>query len=204
MSSKIGLLLVNLGSPDSPTAKDVRKYLFEFLHDYRVIDINRFIWCPILHGIILRRRPKKVAHAYASIWDQPDGINGGEAPLIRITRRQAAGIQSRLGDNVHVEVAMRYGNPSIKAGIDSLIAKGCERKAILPAYPQFAGATVASIFDAVGKVVKGLKDVPDIRFIRNYYDHPKFIAALGESIKEHLSALDWTPEAILASYHGVP
>ena len=204
MSSKIGLLLVNLGSPDSPTAKDVRKYLFEFLHDYRVIDINRFIWCPILHGIILRRRPKKVAHAYASIWDQPDGINGGEAPLIRITRRQAAGIQSRLGDNVHVEVAMRYGNPSIKAGIDSLIAKGCERIAILPAYPQFAGATVASIFDAVGKVVKGLKDVPDIRFIRNYYDHPKFIAALGESIKEHLSALDWTPEAILASYHGVP
>ena len=204
MSSKIGLLLVNLGSPDSPTAKDVRKYLFEFLHDYRVIDINRFIWCPILHGIILRRRPKKVAHAYASIWDQPDGINGGEAPLIRITRRQAAGIQSRLGDNVHVEVAMRYGNPSIKAGIDNLIAKGCERIAIFPAYPQFAGATVASIFDAVGKVVKGLKDVPDIRFIRNYYDHPKFIAALGESIKEHLSALDWTPEAILASYHGVP
>ena len=204
MSSKIGLLLVNLGSPDSPTAKDVRKYLFEFLHDYRVIDINRFIWCPILHGIILRRRPKKVAHAYASIWDQPDGINGGEAPLIRITRRQAAGIQSRLGDNVHVEVAMRYGNPSIKAGIDNLIAKGCERIAILPAYPQFAGATVASIFDAVGKVVKGLKDVPDIRFIRNYYDHPKFIAALGESIKEHLSALNWTPEAILASYHGVP
>ena len=204
MSSKIGLLLVNLGSPDSPTAKDVRKYLFEFLHDYRVIDINRFIWCPILHGIILRRRPKKVAHAYASIWDQPDGINGGEAPLIRITRRQAAGIQSRLGDNVHVEVAMRYGNPSIKAGIDSLIAKGCERIAIFPAYPQFAGATVASIFDAVGKVVKGLKDVPDIRFIRNYYDHPKFIAALGESIKEHLSALNWTPEAILASYHGVP
>ena len=204
MSSKIGLLLVNLGSPDSPTAKDVRKYLFEFLHDYRVIDINRFIWCPILHGIILRRRPKKVAHAYASIWDQPDGINGGEAPLIRITRRQAAGIQSRLGDNVHVEVAMRYGNPSIKAGIDSLIAMGCERIAILPAYPQFAGATVASIFDAVGKVVKGLKDVPDIRFIRNYYDHPKFIAALGESIKEHLGVLDWTPEAILASYHGVP
>ena len=204
MSSKIGLLLVNLGSPDSPTAKDVRKYLFEFLHDYRVIDINRFIWCPILHGIILRRRPKKVAHAYASIWDQPDGINGGEAPLIRITRRQAAGIQSRLGDNVHVEVAMRYGNPSIKAGIDSLIAKGCERIAILPAYPQFAGATVASIFDAVGKVVKGLKDVPDIRFIRNYYDHPKFITALGESIKEHLGALDWTPEAILTSYHGVP
>jgi len=204
MTSKTGLLLVNLGSPDSPTAPAVRKYLFEFLHDYRVIDISRWIWCPILHGIILRTRPKKVAHAYASIWDQPDGERGGEAPLIRITRRQAAGIQDRLGESVHVEIAMRYGNPSVKSGIDRLIEKGCNRIAVLPAYPQYAGATVASIFDAVGKAVKQLKDVPDIRFLRNYYDHPKFVAALGESIREHLGTLDWTPETILASYHGVP
>ena len=204
MPSKTGLLLVNLGSPDSPTPKAVRKYLFELLHDYRVIDINRWIWCPILHGIILRKRPPKVAEAYASIWDQPDDIADGEAPLIRITRRQAAGLQDRLGDQVHVEVAMRYGNPSVKSGMDRLIAKGCNRIAVLPAYPQYAGATVASIFDAVGKAVKQLKDVPDIRFLRNYYDHPKFISALGGSIKSHLSALDWTPHTIMASYHGVP
>lgn len=204
MPAKTGLLLVNLGSPDSPTPKAVRKYLFEFLHDYRVVDLNRWLWCPILHGIILRTRPKRVAKAYASIWDQPDGISGGEAPLIRITRRQAAGLQSRLGENVHVEIAMRYGNPSVKSGINALIEKGCSRIAVLPAYPQYAGATVASIFDAVGKAVKQLKDVPDVRFIRNYYDHPQFISALGESVKEHLATLKWTPDTIMASYHGIP
>ncbi|MEP6341940.1 MAG: ferrochelatase [Maricaulaceae bacterium] len=204
MTSKTGLLLVNLGSPDSPTPNAVRKYLGEFLHDYRVVDLNRWLWCPILHGIILRTRPKRVAEAYASIWDQPDGISGGEAPLIRITRRQAAGLQERLGEGVCVEVAMRYGNPSIKSSLDKLLAAGCKRIAVLPAYPQYAGATVASIFDAVGKAVKQLKDVPDIRFIRNYYDHPMFISALGESIKEHLGTLDWVPETIMASYHGIP
>ena len=204
MPPKTGLLLVNLGSPDSPTPQAVRKYLFEFLHDYRVVDINRWLWCPILHGIILRTRPKRVAKAYASIWDQPDGISGGEAPLIRITRRQAAGLQERLGDDIHVEVAMRYGNPSVKSGIEKLIDKGCQRIAVLPAYPQYAGATVASIFDAVGKAVRQLKGVPDIRFIRNYYDHPKFISALGDSISHHLETLDWEPDTIMASYHGIP
>ena len=204
MTSKTGLLIVNLGSPDSPTPKAVRRYLGEFLHDYRVVDLNRWLWCPILHGIILRTRPKRVAEAYASIWDQPDGISGGEAPLIRITRRQAAGLQERLGEGVHVEIAMRYGNPSVKSAIDKLLAAGCQRIAVLPAYPQYAGATVASIFDAVGKAVKQLKDVPDIRFIRNYYDHPLFVSALGESIKEHLGTLDWVPETIMASYHGIP
>ncbi len=204
MKHKTGLLLVNLGSPDSPTASDVRKYLFEFLHDYRVIDINRWIWCPVLHGIVLRTRPPKVAKAYASIWDQPDGISGGEAPLIRITRRQAAGLQERLGDDVHVDVAMRYGNPSIESAMTKLMDQGCRRIAVLPAYPQYAGATVASIFDAVGKAVKKMKDVPDIRFLRNYYDHPKFIAALGDSITSHIDGLGWTPDTIMASYHGVP
>lgn len=204
MTSKAGLLLVNLGSPDAPTAKNVRKYLFEFLHDYRVVDLNRWLWCPILHGIVLRTRPPRVAKAYASIWDQPDGIGGGEAPLIRITRRQAAGIQARLGDAIEVDIAMRYGNPSIKSAIDKLIAKGCNKIAIMPAYPQYAGATVASIFDAVGKAVKGLKNVPDIRFLRHYYDHPDFISALGDSLTTHIEALDWTPDTVLASYHGIP
>ena len=204
MTSKTGLLLVNLGSPDSPTPQAVRKYLFEFLHDYRVVDVNRWLWCPILHGIILRTRPKRVAKAYASIWDQPDGILGGEAPLIRITRRQAAGLQSRLGEEIQVEVAMRYGNPSIESAMHKLVEAGCQRIAVLPAYPQYAGATVASIFDAVGKTVKQMKDVPDIRFIRNYYDHPMFISALGDSISKHLGTLDWEPDTIMASYHGIP
>jgi len=202
--SKPGLLIVNLGSPDSPTAKDTRRYLGEFLHDYRVIDTTRWIWCPVLHGIILRTRPKKSAAAYESIWHEPVGFPGDEAPLIRITRAQAAGIEKRLGEDVHVEIAMRYGNPSISAGLDALKSKGCMRIAVLPLYPQFAGATTASVYDGVSIALEERMDVPELRFLRHYYDDPRFISALANSIDTHLSSLDWTPDAILTSYHGLP
>ena len=201
------LLLVNLGSPDAPTSAAVRKYLFEFLHDHRVIDTSRWIWCPVLHGIILRVRPPKVARTYESIWHEPemlDSIAGAEAPLIRITRDQAAGLRSRLGPDIRVEIAMRYGNPSIPDALAKLMAEGITRIAVLPAYPQFAGATTASVYDGVAKALRGVRDVPALRFLRDYYREPGYIRALAASIDEHLSALSWEPDAILASYHGLP
>jgi len=200
MDGKPGLLLVNLGSPDAPTAKAVRKYLFEFLHDKRVIDTNRFIWCPILHGIILRVRPARSARVYSKIWDPA----GGEAPLVKITRDQAKGVSNRLGQDVHVEVAMRYGNPSIGAGLDALKSKGCSRIAVLPMYPQFAGATTASVYDGVAKALKKRKDVPEVRFLRDYHDDPRYIKALAHGLETHLKTLDWSPDVILTSYHGLP
>ena len=212
---KPALLLVNLGSPDAPTAAAVRRYLFEFLHDHRVIDTSRWIWCPILHGIILRVRPPKVAKAYGSIWHEPehlDSIEGVEAPLVRITRAQAEGMQERLG--VRVEIAMRYGNPSIRDTLDRLMDEGFTRIAVLPAYPQYAGATTASVYDGVSKALMGrdrwnrrerkARDVPELRFLRDYYREPGYIAALADSLTEHLTTLDWEPQRVLCSYHGLP
>ena len=195
----LGLLMVNLGSPDAPTAEAIRRYLSQFLHDYRVVDTARWIWCPILHGVILRARPKRSAKAYASIWG-----DGEEAPLVRITRAQVAGVQAQLGDEVMVETAMRYGNPSIETGLDKLMAAGCEKIAVLPLYPQYAGATTASAYDGVAKALDGKWNVPELRFLRDYYREPTFIAALADNLSDHLAALDWTPDRILASYHGLP
>lgn len=202
--SKPGLLLVNLGSPDSPTAKDTRRYLAEFLHDYRVIDTSRWIWCPILHGIILRFRPRKSAEAYESIWHEPAEFPGEEAPLIRITRAQAEGVQARLGEGVNVEIAMRYGNPSIGSALDRLKEKGSTHIAVLPLYPQFAGATTASVYDGVAMALEKRMDVPELRFLRHYYDDPRYISALADSVETHLATLDWTPDVIMTSYHGLP
>ena len=196
----VGLLMVNLGSPDAPTAEATRRYLGQFLHDYRVVNTSRWIWCPILHGIILRIRPARSAKAYASIW----GEAGTEAPLVRITRAQVGGVQDRLGPNVIVETAMRYGNPSIESGLDSLMAAGCSKIAVLPLYPQFAGATTASVYDGVARALIGKWDVPELRFLRDYYREPGFIAALADSLSDHLGTLDWTPDRILCSYHGLP
>ena len=200
MTGKSGLLLVNLGSPDAPTAKAVRKYLFEFLHDKRVIETSRWIWCLILHGIILRVRPARSARAYAKVWGDEDG----EGPLINITRQQAAGLSQRLGTDIHVEIAMRYGNPSIGSGLDSLTSKGCTQIAVLPMYPQFAGATTASVYDGIAKALKKRKNLPEIRILRDYHEDPRYIKALGDSLKSHLESLTWTPDVILTSYHGLP
>ena len=204
MATQTGLLLVNLGSPDAPTAAAVRPYLFEFLHDKRVIDTSRWIWCPILHGIILRFRPAKSAKLYAKIWDQPDGKAGGEAPLVRITRAQTAGVQQLLGDKIHVETAMRYGNPSIGLGFDRLMAKGCTQIAVLSLYPQFAGATTASVYDGVAKALKKRMNVPDVRLLRDYHDDTRYIDLIAQSITDQINKQGWEPDAILASFHGMP
>ncbi len=211
MTAKRGLLLVNLGSPQAPTKKAVRRYLAEFLHDYRVVDTSRWIWCPVLHGIILRTRPARTAKVYASIWTEPDGKGGdaktgwGEAPLVRITRAQSKAVGDLLaGENVHVEMAMRYGQPSIASAFERFSAEGISQIGVLPLYPQFAGATTASVFDGVAKAMKTQADVPELRFIRNYYEDPDYIAALGESVRTHLGRLTWTPDLVLVSYHGLP
>lgn len=195
----VGLLLVNLGSPDAPTAAATRRYLGQFLHDYRVVDTTRWLWCPILHGIILRIRPARSAALYASIWGE-----GDEAPLVRITRAQVAGVQELLGPDVIVETAMRYGNPSIDAGLESLKARGCTKIAVLPLYPQYAGATTASVYDDVAKSLLDKWTVPELRFLRDYYREPGFINALADSLSDHLRTLDWEPQQILCSYHGLP
>ena len=209
--NKPGVLLVNLGSPDQAQPKAVRRYLFQFLHDKRVIDTSRWLWCPILHGIVLRVRPARSARAYRKIWHLPEGAGGDpqdwadkEAPLVRITRAQASGIQQRLGASAHVEAAMRYGNPSISSALDRLAAKGCTRIGVLPLYPQFAGATTASVYDGVAKALMKRMDVPQLRFVRHYYDDPRYIKALAGGLKTHLSSLDWIPDAVLTSYHGLP
>ena len=208
MSDTPGILLVNLGSPDAPTAKAVRRYLHQFLRDRHVVDTSPWIWLPILHGVILRFRPAKSAKSYQKIWHLPEGetpedFAGQEAPLVRITRAQVAGVQARLGDVAHVQTAMRYGNPSIAAGLSTLKAKGCTRIGIVPLYPQYAGATTATVYDEVRRVVAAMEGVK-IDFINDYYDDPRFIGALASGLEAHLGTLDWTPDVVLTSYHGLP
>ncbi|NNE58702.1 MAG: ferrochelatase [Hellea sp.] len=204
MGKKSGLLLVNLGSPDAPTPKAVRKYLFEFLHDKRVIETSRWIWCPILHGVILRVRPARSAKAYAKIWHEFEGREGDEAPLVRITRRQAEALAAQMGDNIQVDFAMRYGNPSISHAMDRLMTAGVENIAVLPLYPQYCGATTASVSDGMFKALKDLRDVPAVRILRDYHDDKSYISLLANSVKSHIKDLGYTPDAILASFHGIP
>jgi len=204
MAQKSGLVVVNLGSPDAPTPGAVRKYLFEFLHDKRVIETTRWIWCPILHGVILRVRPARSARNYSKIWNTFGGKDGDEAPLIRITRDQAKGVAGQLDDNIVVDVAMRYGNPSIGSVLDRMTEQGIEKIAVLPLYPQYAGATTASVYDGFQKALQKRRDVPTLRFLRDYHTHPDYIDAIAKSIERHVGTLPKPPDVILASFHGMP
>ena len=194
------LLLVNLGSPDSPQTADVRRYLREFLSDRRVIEAPRAVWWFVLHGIILPFRSPRSAKAYASIWD----ADNGEAPLKQITRRQAEGLREVFGDAVRVDWAMRYGQPSIAARLHALMAQGHERIVIFPLYPQYSATTTATVVDEVFRVLAGMRHQPTLRFVPPYYDHPAYIDALAESVQAAMAGLDWRPQRIIASYHGLP
>jgi len=198
MAKKIGLLLVNLGTPDAPDARSVRRYLAQFLADPRVVDLPRALWLPVLHGLILNTRPKKSAAAYAAIWPK----DGGEGPLKAITRKQAEKLD--LGPDVVVDFAMRYGAPSIPAQIDTLIAKGCERIALLPLYPQYAASTTATVADEAFRALGKMRRQPALRIGAPYYDDPAYIDALAAQMRRELAALDFEPEVILASFHGLP
>ncbi len=194
------LLLVNLGTPDSPKTPDVRRYLREFLSDRRVIETPRFIWWPILHGLILPFRSPRSAKAYEAIWDHARG----ESPLKVITRAQAEGLQARLGKAVRVDWAMRYRTPAIGGRIRALMDEGHERIAIFPLYPQYAASTTATVVDEVARTLMAMRHQPAIRIVPPYHDHPAYIDALAESLKTQLASLPWQPDVILASYHGLP
>jgi ferrochelatase len=195
---RIGVLLINLGTPDAADARSVKRYLAEFLSDRRVVEIPPILWQPILRGIIHNTRPKKSAHAYAQVW-RADG-----SPLAAITRAQATALQGRFGPSVVVDWAMRYGNPAIGDRLDALKAAGCDHILLAPLYPQYCAATTATAQDKAFAALAGMRWQPALRTLPPYHDDPAYIAALKKSVEAGLAALDFEPQAIIASFHGMP
>ncbi len=199
--SRIGVLVANLGSPDEATTRSVRKYLAEFLMDPRVVEVPRVIWRVILHGVILRIRPSRSAKAYQTVWGE-DG-----SPLISISKAQASGIATRLkqryGDDLVVELAMRYGNPSVPNALEKLNQHNVRNLLVLPLYPQYSAVTSASTFDAVAAVFTRKRWIPELRMINQYHDHPGYIAALAKSVRKHWEK-HGRGERMLMSFHGIP
>ena len=199
--AKTGVLLVNLGTPDATDYWSMRRYLKEFLSDRRVIETPRVLWWPILNLIILSVRPTAKGKDYASIWNK----ERDESPLRTITRAQAERLTQRLHNpELVVEWGMRYGNPSIKRGIDSLVAQGCDRFLLVPLYPQYAAATSATVCDKAFEALATMRFQPTMRVAHPYFRSPAYIEALAQSIREEVAKLPFKPEVLLASFHGVP
>jgi ferrochelatase len=201
-AQRVGVLLVNLGTPDTADAPGVRVYLKEFLSDPRVIENQGLMWRLVLNGIILRKRPRTKALDYQKIWN----ADRNESPLKTITRSQADKLAAALADSKHVVVdwAMRYGNPSIRVGIEALIAKGCDRILAVPLYPQYSASTSATVCDEVFRVLSRLRAQPTLRVTPPYYEDEAYIEALAGSIEARLATLPFKPELIVASFHGMP
>jgi ferrochelatase len=199
---RVGVLLVNLGTPDTADARGVRAYLKEFLSDPRVIEDQGLKWRLLLNGVILRIRPRRKARDYLKIWN----TENNESPLKTITRAQSEKLARSIADHDHIEVdwAMRYGNPSIRAGIEALTAQGCDRLLVVPLYPQYSAATSATVCDEVFRVLARMRAQPTLRVTPPYYDDPDYIEALAVSINAHLATLPFQPELIVASFHGMP
>ncbi|MBB6261511.1 ferrochelatase [Paenochrobactrum gallinarii] len=199
---KVGVLLVNLGTPDGTDYKPMRRYLAEFLTDKRVIEWPRAIWLPILYGIVLMTRPKKSGALYARIWNREKN----ESPLRTYTRSQSEKLAEALKDydNVIVDWAMRYGQPSIESVTDKLLAQGCERIVMFPLYPQYSATTTATVNDKFFEALMKKRFMPAVRVVPSYQTEPVYIEALARSIEKHVASLDFEPEVILASYHGIP
>ena len=195
---RIGVLLVNLGTPDAADPRAVRRYLKQFLSDPRVVEIPQLVWQPILRGLILTTRPKKSAHAYQQVWTEEG------SPLAAITARQAKALAGAFGPDVIVDHAMRYGRPAIAERLDALKAAGCERILIAPLYPQYCAATTATALDDAFRHLATLRWLPAVRTLPPYHDDPAYIAALAQSVEAGLAALDFAPEAIVVSFHGMP
>ena len=198
---KTGVVIINLGTPDSTNWWDIRKYLKEFLSDRRVIELNPIIWKIILNLFILTFRPSKTAHAYKKIWRR----ESNESPLLYFTRNQATELNKRIGqEKVIVEFAMRYGNPSIKTKLNDLKEKGCENLIILPLYPQYAAATTATVCDEVYRSLMKMRWQPSLQIVPHYESHPMYIDALIKSIEKKIKEINWKPDLIISSYHGIP
>ncbi|ACB97033.1 ferrochelatase [Beijerinckia indica] len=210
LTDRIGVLLVNLGTPDATDYWSMRRYLREFLSDRRVVELPRWVWWPILHGIILTTRPHRSGRRYAGIWDK----ERNESPLKTITRAQgellarSIGASSAPGDgkaqDIVIDFAMRYGNPSIASGLDRLLQQNCGRILVVPLYPQYAAATTASVADKVFEILRARRWQPALRIAPPYYAEPFYIEALARSVRRGLAGLDFEPDAILLSFHGIP
>ena len=198
----VGVLVVNLGTPEAPTAKALRPYLRQFLSDPRVIELPKLQWQVILNLFVLTRRPKASAHAYRTVWTEEG------SPLLRITRRQAAGLaevlEREVGTPVRVEVGMTYGEPSVASALRRLREAGCDRLLVLPMYPQYSGTTTGSVFDTVARELMSWRVVPELRMIQGYHDEPGYVRALAASIRELWEREGSEPEKLLFSFHGIP
>lgn len=195
---RIGVMLTNLGTPNGPDTKSVKNYLREFLSDRRVVELPAIVWQPVLRGIILNTRPQKSAEAYRAVWSE-DG-----SPLAANTKRQALALKDAFGDDVIVDWAMRYGNPSIETVMQRLRDAGCDRILLAPLYPQYCAATTATANDKAFELLRAMRWQPALRTLPPYYDDPVHIEALRASIVEGLSKLDFEPDALLVSFHGMP
>ena len=198
---RTGVLIINLGTPDSTNWFDIRRYLKEFLSDRRVIEVNPFIWQIILNVFILNLRPSKTAKAYKEIWMKEKNIS----PLLYYTQQQSKKVADLISsENIIVDFAMRYGNPSIKSKITKLHQEGCENLIILPLYPQYAAATTATVCDEVYRTLMKMRWQPSLKIISHYESNPLYISALVASINKKIKEINWKPDLILASYHGIP
>ncbi|TIM79171.1 MAG: ferrochelatase, partial [Mesorhizobium sp.] len=201
-AGRIGVLLVNLGTPDGTEFKPMWRYLREFLSDPRVIELNKAIWYPILYGLVLTTRPKKSGANYVRIWNR----QRDESPLRTYTRAQSEKLTEALRDlpGVSVDWAMRYGNPSTESVAKGLVAQGCDRILTFPLYPQYSATTTATANDQLFRALMKMRRAPAIRSVPPYYAEPVYIEALARSIERHLASLDFEPEMVVASYHGIP
>jgi ferrochelatase len=197
----LGVLLVNLGTPDSPSVADVRRFLREFLWDPRVVELARPVWWLVLNLVILTTRPRRSAKAYAKVWTDAG------SPLMVLSKKQHVALQARLktqaGSSVLVELAMRYGRPGIAAGLQALRDAGAKRILVLPLYPQYSATTTASIVDAVADELRNWRALPELRFVNDYYRHPAYIRALADSVRRYWS-VHGEPDKLLLSFHGIP
>lgn len=195
---KVGVLLVNLGTPDAPTTSAVKRYLKQFLSDRRVVEIPPLLWQPILRGIILNTRPQKSAQAYAKVWTEKG------SPLAFFTAGQAEALQARMEGIADVRYAMRYGNPSVADQLAAMKAAGCNRILIAPLYPQYSGATTGTVLDEAYATLTDMRWHPAIRTLPAYHDDARYIGALKASIEASLAKLDFVPDALVISFHGMP
>ena len=198
IAPKVGVLLINLGTPQAPEPGAVKLYLREFLSDPRVVEIPQLVWQPILRGIILNTRPRKSAHAYRQVWTEEG------SPLAVITARQAKALDGAFGEGVIVDHAMRYGKPAIAERIDALKAAGCERILLAPLYPQYCAATTATALDEAFRHLRHMRWIPAVRTLPPYHDDPAYIEALEAELVSALAALAFEPQQVIASFHGMP